>query len=286
MYYVKNFFILLFCLTLFKQQPGYSEDKTVLLSILARDKAHVLDQYLDCIENLDYNKKLITIYINTNNNRDNTEEILNKWTEKNKAHYCQIILDSHKVENLPTTNPHDWEAVRFKVLGNIRQKSMQKTKEYGCDYYFVVDCDNFILPCTLKELVKQDKPIIAPLLHSIPEQKDLYSNYFCAISATGYYQDHPDYLKILNGTMAGTFKVPVVHCTYLINSAYVDKLRYIDDTNDYEFVVFSRSARENSVDQYICNEKEFGTLVHFYNNVSLEEEKQLLEKYFTADRSN
>ena len=48
----------------------------ILLAILARNKEHVLPDYLNCIYNQTYNKKLITIYINTNNNCDATEQIL------------------------------------------------------------------------------------------------------------------------------------------------------------------------------------------------------------------
>jgi len=261
------------------------EDKTVLLAILARNKEHVLHKYLDCIKNLDYDKKCITLYINTNNNSDNTESILKTWVKNHQALYHNVIFESHTVAGLGENNPHEWTEKRFKVLGKIRNKSLHKTKELGCNYYFVVDCDNFIAPCTLKELIKKNKPIIAPLLKPIPEQKDPYSNYFCDINENGYYRDHLDYLKIFNGEMTGTFEVPVVHCTYLIDTRVIDRLTYIDGTNNYEFVIFSRSARINGVEQYICNEKKFGTLVHFYNNISQKEEEKRLNMYWESTKT-
>ncbi len=253
------------------------ENKTVLLAILARNKAHILPQFFNCIENLDYNKKLISIYVNTNNNEDNTKEMIENWLKRNGALYNQVIFDSHEIQSLSSTKPHEWTSERFKILGEIRNKSLKKAKEYKNDYYFVIDCDNFIAPFTLKELISKEKPIIAPLLRAIPESNDPYSNYFCDITAKGYYKDHPDYMKILNHQKVGTFRVPVVHCTYLIDTRYLDKLSYIDETNDYEFVIFSRNARQNHVDQYICNEKEFGTLLHFHEDVSLEEEKKRVQ---------
>jgi len=254
------------------------EQKKVLLAILARNKAHVLSVFLKCIENLDYDKQLITIYINTNNNQDATQEILVNWAEQCKDQYNKIILDIHEVEGASSTRPHEWTYDRFKLLGNIRNKSLQMTKENMCDYYFVVDCDNFISSCTLKELIIKDKPIIAPMLLSIPEYKDRYSNFFCDITETGYYKDHPDYLTILYRTMQGTFKVPVVHCTYLINADCIDKLTYVDETNDYEFVIFSRSARDHNVDQYICNEKQFGVQLHFHHDLTLKQEVKRFKK--------
>ena len=254
-------------------QLGALEDKTVMLAVLARNKAHTLPKYLKCIEELDYEKKLISIYINTNDNEDGTAEILTQWVSDNKDKYRSIELEDYHVPGNPTARPHEWTGARFKILGGIREKSLQKTKELNCDYYFVVDCDNFIVPWTLKELLAQDKPIIAPLLKAVPELNDAYSNYFCAVDAAGYYAADPDYYKILNGQMRGTFKVPVVHCTYLIRAEYLDKLGYVDESHDYEFVIFSKKAREANVDQYICNVKEFGTLLHFHKDLTLEEEK-------------
>ena len=274
--------IVTFCLSIFlfitincsiMHAEEQQEQKSVLLAILARNKAHLLPRFLRCIEALEYDKKCITIYINTNNNEDKTEEILENWTAQNREQYRSIIFESHEVEGIPKTGPHEWNPERFKLLGSIRNKSLQKTKECKCDYYFVVDCDNFIAPKTLSYLIGKDKPIIAPLLRSVPTINDPYSNYFCDITEGGYYQSHPDYQPILQRAKIGTFKVPVVHCTYLVKAEYVDALNYIDGTDDYEFVIFSRNARNRGIEQYICNELEFGTLLHFSEELSLEQEK-------------
>ncbi len=254
-------------------QVARNDDKSVLIAILAKNKAHVLDKFLKCIHNLDYNKKLITLYIKTDNNTDNTKELLQKWVKEHGEEYRSIVFDSKDTSDTQVTKPHEWNPTRFKVLATIRNNSMQKTKECKCDYYFVVDCDNFIAPSTLKDLVKKDKPIIAPLLRSIPEPNDLYANFFHSTEPNGYFKHHPDHLAILERTKVGTFKVDLVHCTYLIKNEYIDKLNYIDGTNDYEFIVFSRTARDNHVDQYICNEKEYGVQIHYNDNLSLEEEK-------------
>jgi len=264
---------LIIVLTIYSSGQASEDEKTVLVSILARNKAHLLDKYLQCIENLEYDKSLMSIYINTNNNDDNTEQILAEWAEKNQDNYQCMIFDSHHVEGLESGRPHDWTSDRFKILGEIRNQSLQIAKQLNYDYYFVVDCDNFITPCTLKVLISKDKPIIAPMLLAVPESGDYYSNFFGEIDNAGYYQDHPDYVKILCRTMLGTFKVPVVHCTYLINSEYLDDLNYIDESNHHEFIIFSRIARNRGIDQYICNEYDFGYLLHFYQNLSLEEEK-------------
>ena len=281
LFYLPVYVLLLLVPPLLRADQGETsspqEGKTVLVAILARNKEHTLPRFLSCIERLDYDKKLITIYINTNNNEDRTLQVLQDWSDIHKNDYRAIIFENHSVQDLEKRRPHDWTPQRFKVLGTIRNKSLQQAKEQKCDFYFVVDCDNFITPCTLKELVNKDKPIIAPMLRSIPDACDPYSNYFCDISPTGYWKSHPNYRKILYRQMVGTFQVPVVHCTYLIKTEFIDSLGYVDGTDDYEFVIFSRLARSNNIPQFICNEKEFGVLWHVYGeNVknTLQQEKE------------
>lgn len=260
------------------------DSPTVMLAILARNKAHTLPTYLECIDNLDYDKKKISVYINTNNNSDNTEEILRAWAKAHEKDYASIEFETHTIDDLGTDQPHEWTAKRFQTLALIRNKSMQKAIEKKSDLYFVVDCDNFIVPNTLSHLVAKNKPIVAPLLKSIPELEDIYSNYFCAVSDTGYYADHPDYIQFWSGTKKGTFEVPVVHCTYLIQREAIPYLNYTDGSDDYEFIIFSRIARKNNVPQYICNEQNFGTLLHFKTNPTLCEEQERVAAMVASNR--
>ncbi len=97
------------------------------------------------------------------------------------------------------------------------------------------------------------------MLETIPAPQT-YSNYFCDIDANGYWKENPFYFEVLYRNVRGTFPVPVVHCTYLIKADQIPKLTYLDGTIDFEFVIFSRSARNHGVQQYICNEEHFGYL--------------------------
>jgi hypothetical protein len=256
--------------------------KKVFLTILARNKAHLLPKYLQCIENLDYDKKLMTLYVHTNNNSDDTQKILEEWMKKHEKNYQLIIYEKENFK-LDDSTPHEWSEQRLKILGELRNKSLRKAKENQADYYFVVDCDNFIAPYTLRDLINKDKPIIAPMLRSIPEPGDVASNFFADVTEDGYYKASPDYFHILERNKVGTFKIPVVHCTYLIKAEYLDKLNYTDDTDEWEFIIFSRSARENGIDQYICNEKQFGTNINFFKKLTLEEERERVKTIPLSD---
>lgn len=256
------------------------DDKTVLLSVLARNKEHVLPTYLEHIDNLGYDKKLITVYINTNNNIDGTAEILENWAAKNQDNYKKIIVEKYDIKADLSVDPHAWDHQRCFVLGKIRERSLQQAVDNQTDYYFVIDCDNFVKPNTLRSLIAQDKPIIAPLLKPIPQEGDYYSNFHTSVNENGYFDEDPLYYEIFDGEKRGTFEVPLVHCTYLINSNVIDKLQYIDDQDQHEYVAFARSARENGVQQYISNSEDYGVLLHTNEDISLEEEAALMKELY------
>jgi hypothetical protein len=246
-----------------RKQLGYDTseplEKTIFLTIIARNKEPLLRDYLKCIENLNYNKKLITLYIKTNNNEDATEILLADWIKLNHSMYRSIIFDNREIQDAPL--PHAPEFTHFKYNANLLNGSLQKAKESKCDFYFLVDVDTRIHPETLSDLVRKDKPIVAPMLRSTTSTSDLFSTYFCDVNETGYYKDHPDYLKILKRIKVGTFKVPLVRQVYLVKSDFLDKLSHSDESADYDFIIFSRHARKNDVDQFICNERNFGSFI-------------------------
>jgi len=251
---------------------------TVFIAILVKQKEAVLPLFLRTLEELDYPKDKIFLYVRTNNNTDNSEKILREWLSANGNKYQDYLFDcsnvSTKVENYGV---HEWNGERFRVLGKIRQESLRQAVRAGSDYYFVIDADNFIYPETLKELVALDLPIVAPLLRyavATPEhpdsedQKDrlaghegrYYSNYHYIVDSYGSVIPEPVYYQILYQKERKPHKVDCVHCTYLIKREHLGTLSYLEESDRWEYMVFSESARKNNVDQYLDNRKIYGVL--------------------------
>lgn len=230
----------------------------VLIAILAKQKAAALPLYLKCIENLDYPKSSIVLYVRTNNNSDNTGQILKEWLERVNSLYAEVEFNSEDIEvDLEKYGVHEWNNVRFKALAEIRTISLRKTIEHNCDFYFVCDADNFIRANTLKELVALNLPIVAPFLRSVARD-EIYSNFHGEIDAAGYYEACDQYFWIINRWVRGIFEVPVVHCTYLVRQDIIGALSYQDETERHEYVIFSESARKASVPQYFDNRQIYG----------------------------
>lgn len=230
----------------------------VLVAILAKQKEKSLPLYLECIEALDYPKSSIVLYIRTNNNTDGTERILREWVARVGHLYAGVEFDAEDVAaRVEQFGVHEWNATRFRVLGRIRNISLRRALEHDCDFYFVSDVDNFVRPCTLRELVALNLPIVAPLLRSI-NPRAFYSNFHAEIDADGYLQQCDQYHWILNRWVRGVLEMPVVHCTYLIRADALNELTYEDTTSRHEYVVFSHSARKSGVPQYIDNRQVYG----------------------------
>lgn len=237
----------------------------VCIAILAKDKEGVLPTFLNNIKELDYPKSRIMLYIRTNNNTDRTPELLDEFMEWAVGHgYARGYCDSADVEEqVQRFGDHEWNTERFKVLGKIRQDSMQWAVDNGADYYYVQDVDNFVQPATLKELVALQLPIVAPLLRKIEEPDHGYSNFHTAIDVNGYYADSPIYFHFLLRRIRGVVEQPVVHCTYLVRADTIPKLTYLDDTGRYEYVIFSHSARKAGVPQYLDTRRQWGWLTMY-----------------------
>lgn len=230
----------------------------VTIAILAKDKAHTLPLYLSCIEKQTWPASKSYLYIRTNNNNDDTVKILKEWVDKVGNNYAGVFFDDSDVtESVQNFKQHEWNSIRFKVLGKIRQDSTNFALNNG-SHYFVADCDNFIQPKTIEKLMATKLPIVAPLLKVA--EPSCYSNYHAAIDQNGYFANSPHYHDILNRTIHGLIELPVVHCTYFIRQDVLDKISYDDQSYRYEYVIFSDSARKNNVPQYLDNREVYGRI--------------------------
>ncbi|WP_339219287.1 hypothetical protein [Paenibacillus sp. FSL H8-0332] len=236
------------------------ERDLVTVAILAKDKAHVLPLYLELIERQTYPASRINLYIRTNNNNDRTEEILREWVERVGERYHEVHFDTSDVEE-PVQNyaPHEWNFVRLRVIGRVRQESIEWAKSRDT-HYFVADCDNFIAPDTLESLLSTNLPVVGPLLSVAEAPLSLYSNYHNMVHEDGYFKSNDMYFNYLYQTVKGLVQVDVIHCTYLMRREILEHVRYDDGTDRYEYVIMSDGLRKAGVPQYLDTRTKNGKL--------------------------
>lgn len=251
---------------------GSLTNELVTIAILAKDKAHILPAYLKCLEAQTWPKNKTFIYIRTNNNNDNTREILREWVQNNKNNYVEVYFDdSDTKEQVQKFEQHEWNWQRFKVLGKIRQDSMTWAFNHN-SHYFVADCDNLIKQNTIESLVETGLPIVAPFLKA---NQGMYSNFHAAIDKNGYLSNCPLYYQLYNQEIKGLTPVPVVHCTYLVRHEVIKSLYYDDNSYRYEYVIFSDSARKNNINQYFDTRELYGYCSFSTNTTSFLAEENI-----------
>src|SRR5579872_6045160 len=81
MIHVKHaIYVILFMMVWISTAYAGEDNEYITIAILAKDKAHTLPLYLDCIEAQTWPKSNTYLYIRTNNNNDNTAQVLgNGW---------------------------------------------------------------------------------------------------------------------------------------------------------------------------------------------------------------
>jgi hypothetical protein len=264
--------MLIFLVSAFRVSASSKPTEFVTIAILAKDKAHTLPLYLECLEAQTWPASNTYLYIRTNNNNDETAQILRDWIARVGEKYPKIYFDDADVaEQVQQFGQHEWNCTRFKVLGKIRQDSVDWARENN-SHYFVADCDNFIYPETIEEMLKTNVPIVAPLLRCYEEEKHYYSNYHDALDSNGYYIPSVFYYDIIDQRVKGIIEVLLVHCTYFIRREVLDTVCYDDESWRYEYVIFSHSARRQNIPQYIDNRKIYGYVSFAENREDFEKE--------------
>ena len=247
---------------------------TILFHILVKDKAKVLDYWLEQnLDNINYPKENIILYIRTNNNTDNSKEILENWINHQKSNnikWKEIIYDDLDInKNIEQYGIHEWNEVRIEVIAKLRQEGISKAIQLSTDFYFVCDVDNFLIPDTLSKLVALNLPVISPLLryaYTKNEEKIIkyannnYSNFHHPVDKNGYFISSTEYYQILNREKPGIHMVDLVHCTYLINKEVLNKISYFDGSKSHEYIIIARNLRLSNIAQYIDNRTIYGYL--------------------------
>jgi Glycosyl transferase family 2 len=233
----------------------------VFVAILAKQKEQMLPAWLESLSQWDYPKDRMMLYIRSNNNTDNTEAILRQWVQENRKWYRFVVEEYTNIaEPVQDYGVHEWNPVRFKALGKIRETSIEAAWYADADFYWVVDVDNFVKPHTLSTMVSHNLPVVAPMLGSADPEQPAYSNYHLLANVRGYFLDDMRYYQVLKQEITGLIVCDVVHCTYLIRKDIFTKILYQDGTDDYEYVIFSRNLRNLGIPQYLDNQEIFGYL--------------------------
>lgn len=276
-----NFFcVTLVCFIVFIEISGQNlKNPTVLITILVRNKAHTLPYFLTFLEQLTYPKERIHLWICSDNNIDNSIEILSAWlkNERSKYHGVEINFDEKSNGFEDENEISHWSPQRFLHVINLREEALHAGRNIWADFIWMLDADVFLTnPNTLNELILKNETVVAPLLKS----DGLYSNFWAGMTSDFYYLRTEKYEPILFREIKGCFNVPMIHSAVLIDlRKHISDLLTYDpkNLNQYsgpidDIITFAVGANNSDIPLFICNDNIYGFIM-----VPLEEEETVTE---------
>ncbi|XP_001608141.2 glycosyltransferase 25 family member [Nasonia vitripennis] len=260
--------VLLLCVLKIINSEETFKKPNILVGILARNKAHTLPYTLSYLEKLDYPKDRIALWIYSDNNVDNTIEVLKKWLTVQKDNYFMVnaTLDEESHGHDDEKGIADWSSKRFEHIIKLREEVLNYARRIWADFIFMLDADVFLTnPKTLDSLIRKNETVVAPLLKS----DGMYSNFWAGMSDDFYYKRTDDYESILNNKVSGCFPVPMVHSAVLIDlrRKNSDYLTYnFKNINNYngpidDIITFALSAKYSDISLNVCNDQKYGFIM-------------------------
>uniref|UniRef100_A0A8C1VK99 Procollagen-lysine,2-oxoglutarate 5-dioxygenase 1 n=1 Tax=Cyprinus carpio TaxID=7962 RepID=A0A8C1VK99_CYPCA len=136
-----------------------------------------------------------------------------------------------------------------------------------CEYFFSIDVDVVLKnEDTLRILIELNKPFIAPMM---TKPGRLWTNFWGALSADGYYARSEDYVDIVQGHRVGLWNVPYVSHIFLIKA---DALRTdLKDPDLFESatldpdMAFCSKVRNKGVFMFVTNMHTYGRVLSTEN---------------------
>uniref|UniRef100_A0A8D0MDW2 Procollagen-lysine,2-oxoglutarate 5-dioxygenase 1 n=1 Tax=Sus scrofa TaxID=9823 RepID=A0A8D0MDW2_PIG len=158
--------------------------------------------------------------------------------------------------------------VRLFIHNHVSSRNLVRSldlcrQDRSCTYYFSVDADVALTePKTLRLLIEQNKNVLAPLM---TRHGRLWSNFWGALSADGYYARSEDYVDIVQGRRVGVWNVPYISNVYLIKgSALRAELQQTDLFHHSKLdpdMAFCANIRQQDVFMFLTNRHAFGHLL-------------------------
>ncbi len=247
-------------------------EPTVMIVLLVRNKAHVLEYTLTMLEQQDYPKDRISLYVRSDHNEDNTDEILQKWLDAQTGYHSTNVIITKSEPNSrrhpdQDQGPLQWSDQRFRHIMKLKEEALEAARSMWADFVWFLDADAFIMnPNTLRLMTSRSHfTIAAPMLTTV----GLYANFWAGMGDDFYYLRTDKYKLILDRKERGCHKVPMVHSSVVINLKKKESnhLTFMpENVRDYngpedDIIVFAISASWNGVDLHVCNDVYYGYIM-------------------------
>uniref|UniRef100_A0AAR2M4Q3 Procollagen-lysine,2-oxoglutarate 5-dioxygenase 1 n=1 Tax=Pygocentrus nattereri TaxID=42514 RepID=A0AAR2M4Q3_PYGNA len=177
-----------------------SEYPGVVIGVFIQQPTPFVSVFFERLLNLQYPKNRLKLFIY--NQEPHHDQHIRSFLENHEADYQAVKLIGPDEDVDPITSRN----LGFDMCRD----------DIDCEYFFSVDVEVVLKNDeTLKILIELNKPFIAPML---TKPGRLWTNFWGALSADGYYARSEDYVDIVQGRRVGIWNVPYVSQVYLVSA--------------------------------------------------------------------
>ncbi|KXJ78978.1 glycosyltransferase 25 family member [Aedes albopictus] len=264
-----SFLVLLAVIITVQGSIMYQSPK-VLIVTLIRNKEHTLPYFFSYLEDQEYPKDRISLWIRSDYNEDRSIDITKAWLKRvsKKYHSVDFGYRSDAEKRPDEKSSTHWSEDRFADVIRLKQEALDKGRKMWADFVLFLDADVLLAnPITIAKLVDLNLPIVAPMLLS----DGLYSNFWCGMTTDYYYHRTDEYKEILNYEKTGQFPVPMVHSAVMVNINVAQSLALTFDKKRLppghyngpldDIIIFAMSANYSSIPMHISNSASYGYIL-------------------------
>ncbi|KAL7827493.1 hypothetical protein SRHO_G00332110 [Serrasalmus rhombeus] len=228
-----------------------SEYPGVVIGVFIQQPTPFVSVFFERLLNLQYPKNRLKLFIY--NQEPHHDQHIRSFLENHEADYQAVKLIGPDEDVDPITSRN----VGFDMCRD----------DIDCEYFFSVDVEVVLKnDKTLKILIELNKPFIAPML---TKPGRLWTNFWGALSADGYYARSEDYVDIVQGRRVGIWNVPYVSQVYLVSADVLRSELKADDlfhsaTLDAD-MAFCSKVRDQGVFMFVTNMHTFGRVLSTEN---------------------
>ncbi|XP_040918271.1 procollagen-lysine,2-oxoglutarate 5-dioxygenase 1 isoform X2 [Toxotes jaculatrix] len=227
-----------------------SEYPLVVIGIFIQQPTPFVTVFFERLLKLQYPKNRLRLFIY--NQEAHHERQVSSFLQDHGSLYQDVKLVGQEDMDAPASRNLGFDLCR---------------KDKDCDYFFSLDIEVVLKnENTLKILIEQNLPVVAPM---ITRAGRLWSNFWGALSAEGYYARSEDYVDIVQGRRVGVWNVPYVSNVYLmkaslLRSELIDYDLFNSHTLDPD-MAYCHNVRDKGIFMYVTNVHSFGRILSTEN---------------------
>uniref|UniRef100_A0A915DG63 procollagen-lysine 5-dioxygenase n=1 Tax=Ditylenchus dipsaci TaxID=166011 RepID=A0A915DG63_9BILA len=250
------------CLRCVAESSKFDESvATIGIAIFIAKPTPYVEEFLQTIQQLEYSKDHVHVFIY--NNQAYNKEMIKKFPKQKDG---KDVANEHFARD---------SALNWAVETNV-------------DFTIILDADVHLTnPISLNHLVNIMKTLeIGILAPMVVQSGKLFSNFWGAVSDTGYYARSPDYIELVEKKRTGLWNVPFLNSAVAISRQKLKELlQYQQKPFSYNMasdsdMSFAQFCRDKGHFMMVDNQVDYGFLVSSDSFANLPQESLIhLELY-------